>query len=139
MIVADVGQGAFEEVNFAARGGGAGRNYGWRVYEGRRRLYPREVALRPTFPVLTYPTGSGACAITGGYVVRDRALGGHYGRYVYGDFCDGRVRSVLLGPGFARFDAQAAPSVPQLSSFGEDALGRVYVVSLRGDVFRLAA
>jgi glucose/arabinose dehydrogenase len=138
MIIADVGQNAIEEINFVLRGRAAGRNYGWRVWEGRRRNYPGETAQNATFPVFTYPLESGRCSITGGYVVRDRALRGYYGRYLYGDYCAGVIRSLLLGPGTARFDAQAAPSVSSLSSFGEDALGRIYVTSLDGPVYRLA-
>ena len=138
LIVADVGQDAVEEINFVLRGRGGGRNYGWRVWEGRRRNYPGETARGATFPALTYPRSGGRCSVTGGYVVRDRALRGHYGRYLYGDFCAGFIRSVVLGPGTARFDAQAAPSISSLSSFGEDALGRIYVTSLDGAVYRLA-
>jgi hypothetical protein len=64
-----------------------------------------------------------------------------YGRYVYGDFCKGRLRSAKLSPGSASDDA-AVPGVAtidQLSSFGEDARGRVYATSLSGPVYRLAA
>lgn len=142
LIIADVGQYAVEEINFVLRSRAAGRNYGWRVWEGRRRNYADQETsgpAGPTFPVLTYALGSGNCSVTGGYVIRDRGLRGHYGRYVYGDHCRGQIRTVLLGPGFARGDAAAGLSVPQLSSFGEDASGRVYVTSLNGRVFRLAA
>ena len=82
----------------------------------------------------------GWCSITGGYVVRDPALPALRGRYVYGDFCLGQLRSAKLAPvaraGTARSSLQR---VANLSSFGEDARGRVYVVSLDGPVYRLAA
>jgi hypothetical protein len=81
---------------------------------------------------------NGWCSITGGYVVRDRALRGLYGRYVYGDLCRSRIRSVRLGRRSARGDRPTRMRVSQLVSFGEDARGRVYAVSLNGPVYRLA-
>ena len=137
MAIGDVGQGRIEEIDFATRATSAGRNYGWRVFEGRLRFAPG-TAFRATAPVFSYSQSSGGCSVTGGYVVRDRALIGHYGRYLYGDFCDGRLRSIFLRPGRSFGDIPAAPRVPQLASFGEDALGRLYVVSLAGPVYRLA-
>jgi glucose/arabinose dehydrogenase len=138
LVVADVGQGGFEEVNFSPRGTARGANFGWRVWEGRRRNFPGERAPGAVFPVLTYPTSRG-CAVTGGYVVRDRALRGWEGRYLYGDFCNGDIRSVRLSRSRASGDATTGLDVPQLSSFGEDNAGRVYVTSLRGPVYRLTA
>jgi hypothetical protein len=79
--------------------------------------------------------GDGFCSITGGYVVRDPALPTLLGRYVYGDFCASGLRSVdLANPGS---DAAVGVSVDSLSSFGEDACGRILVVSLSGPVYRL--
>ncbi len=88
---------------------------------------------------LTHADGN--CSITGGHVVRDAGVPALLGRYVYGDLCQGRLRSVKLSPGNADGDA-AIPGlrkIEQLASFGEDAAGRVYVVSLTGPVYRLAA
>jgi hypothetical protein len=78
----------------------------------------------------------GWCSITGGYVVRDRSLGRLYGRYVYGDLCRSRLRSVRMRGSRARGDSALPVSVANLSSFGEDARGRVYAVSLDGPVYR---
>jgi hypothetical protein len=76
--------------------------------------------------------------VTGGYVVRDRELDSLYGRYLYGDFCAGELRSFIAQPGRAARDEVAlGPVVPSLSSFGEDAAGRVYATSLDGPVYRL--
>jgi glucose/arabinose dehydrogenase len=138
IAIADVGQDAVEEVDFARRGQAAGVNYGWRVFEGRRRNYPDEQAPGAVFPVLTYGHGGGGCSITGGYVVRDPGLRALNGQYVYGDYCLGRLHAVRLGPGSARGDRALGLHVAQLSSFGEDARGRVYATSLQGPVYRLA-
>ena len=89
--------------------------------------------------MLTYSHGGGGCSITGGYVVRDPGLRSLAGYYVYGDYCVGRLRAVRVGPGSARGDHALGLRVSQLSSFGEDARGRVYVTSLDGPVYRLAS
>ena len=137
LAIGDVGQDAIEEVDFARRGRARGVNYGWRPWEGRRRNFD-EPAPGAVFPVLTKRHPDGWCSITGGYVVRDPALPALAGRYVYGDFCLGQIRAVRLRAGHATGDGGIGlPRVPNLSSFGEDARGRVYVVALDGPVYRL--
>jgi hypothetical protein len=89
--------------------------------------------------VITRTHGQGWCSITGGVVVRDRGLPGLRGRYVFGDFCKGRILSARLRPGGARSVHATRLHVSSLSSFGEDARGRVYVTSLDGPVYRLVA
>jgi glucose/arabinose dehydrogenase len=144
LTIADVGQGEIEEVNFATKDGARGVNYGWRPFEGSRRtpgISAGESAPNAVGPVLELTHDDGNCSITGGYVVRDKRVPALDGRYVYGDYCKGQLRSARLSAGAATGDA-AIPGVKQideLSSFGEDAAGRVYVTSLSGQVYRLAA
>jgi hypothetical protein len=76
--------------------------------------------------------------VTGGYVVRDPEMGPLAGRYVYADHCVGEIRSLIASPSGARDDKPLGISEPRISSFGEDAAGHVYVVSLSGRVSRLA-
>jgi glucose/arabinose dehydrogenase len=136
MVIADVGQDETEEVDFALRGRARGANYGWRVFEGRRRE-TRERAPGAVAPVLTYPHSGGRCAITGGYVVRDPALVSLAGWYVYGDFCTGQLRAALLGPGGASGDQALGLRATSVTSFGQDLAGHVYATSFQGGVFRL--
>jgi glucose/arabinose dehydrogenase len=138
IAIGDVGQDQVEEVDFARRGGARGVNYGWRVFEGFRRNYPGEQAPGAVFPVVTYGHGGRGCSVTGGYIVRDPGLRALAGQYVYGDYCLGRLRAVRLSPGRARGDHSLGLGVSRLSSFGEDARGRVYATSLDGAVYRLA-
>jgi glucose/arabinose dehydrogenase len=137
LVIADVGQNQEEEVDFAPRGTGAGANYGWSIWEGDRRNKPG-TAPHAVFPVLVTLHSGGYCAIIGGYVVRDRSLGGLYGRYLYGDLCKSQIRSARLSRGRATGDRATGLSVSNLSSFGQDTRGRVYAVSLSGPVYRLA-
>jgi glucose/arabinose dehydrogenase len=140
LIIGDVGQNAVEEIDFVRKGRGKGANFGWRPFEGNVRLFD-EPAPGAVPPVITKNHDDGWCSITGGYVVRDKAVPGLYGRYVYGDYCKGELRSARLGAGKATGD-RAIPGVKTiegLDSFGEDAAGRVYVISQAGDVYRFAA
>jgi glucose/arabinose dehydrogenase len=137
LVIADVGQNTQEEIDFARRGTGRGANYGWNVFEGRLRFRSGS-APRAVRPRVVHNHSSGYCSITGGYVVRDRALGSLYSRYVYGDLCKPALRSVKLGRrGGASGDRALGVKVQSLVSFGEDARGRVYAVSIDGGVFRL--
>ena len=144
LSIGDVGQSEIEEVDFAAKGAASGVNYGWRPFEGRGRtpgISGGEDAPGHVPPVLELTHDDGNCSVTGGYVVRDRGVPALNGRYVYGDFCKGQLRSAKLAPGSASGDAAipGVAKVEQLSSFGEDARGRVYVTSLSGRVYRFAA
>jgi glucose/arabinose dehydrogenase len=141
LVIGDVGQDQVEEIDFARRGTARGANYGWRPWEGRRRNFPGESAPGARFPVITKQHSDGWCSITGGYVVRDRAVPALYGRYVYSDFCKGELRSARLSGGKASGDARipGLRTVAGADSFGQDASGRVYVVSQSGPVYRFAA
>ena len=73
-------------------------------------------------------------------MIRDRSLGrGLYGRYVYGDLCQSRMRIGALRRSGRSPTRALGPRVSQLVSFGEDGRGRVHAVSLSGPVYRLAA
>ncbi|HWI21168.1 MAG TPA: PQQ-dependent sugar dehydrogenase [Baekduia sp.] len=138
LVIGDVGQNAVEEIDYVKKGAGAGANFGWRPFEGTAKVYPNESVPGHVKPVIEKTHSNGWCSITGGYVVRDRSLGGLYGKYVYGDFCKGKIYSARLSSGKARANrATNLKTISQLSSFGEDAAGRVYVISLDGPVYRL--
>jgi glucose/arabinose dehydrogenase len=136
MAIGDVGQGDVEEIDFMRRGKAKGANFGWRVFEGNSRYTEGERAPGAVKPVITERHSDGNCSITGGIVVRDPALKAWAGRYVFGDFCRGKVETAKLPGGKV---SETGLKVDQLSSFGEDARGRVYAVSLSGPVYRLVA
>jgi glucose/arabinose dehydrogenase len=138
LVIGDVGQDAVEEIDFVANGKGRGANFGWRPYEGTQHLYPSESVPGKINPVIQHTHSSGWCSITGGYIVRDKKLGSLQGRYVYGDYCKGKIYSAKLKEGGASGDADLKlPTVANLSSFGQDTAGHVYVVSTDGPVYRL--
>ena len=108
LVIGDVGQDRYEEVDFAAApGDGAGANYGWNQYEGLHTYpgnAPAGAAPGTVLPVIEYPH-SPACSITGGYVVRDAALPELAGPYLYGDNCTGPLGRHAAGG----HDAHAGP------------------------------
>lgn len=139
LTIGDVGQDKVEEIDFMRKGKARGANFGWRVFEGRSRYTEGESAPGAVAPVITRTHDQGWCSITGGVVVRDPKLPGLRGRYVFGDYCKGDVLSTQLRAGSARGTRSTRLHVDSLSSFGEDALGRVYATSSSGPVYRLVA
>ena len=137
MALGDVGEARVEEVDFAPRGTGAGANYGFPFLEGDHRRRPGGEGL--TDPVLVRRHGRRMCALIGGVVVRDPRLRGLVGRYLYGDLCSGEIHSVRLGLPRATGDRREGFQVPGLSSFAEDARGRVYAMRVSGLLYRLVA
>ncbi|MCC5887992.1 MAG: PQQ-dependent sugar dehydrogenase [Gammaproteobacteria bacterium] len=134
--LADVGQNAIEEVNIIVRGG----NYGWRVFEGSAAF--TDSANTPpgaTFedPVYEYPHSVGR-SVTGGYVYRGSRLPALIGAYVFGDFVTGDVWALRRSGD--DIDIEHLGAVPSLASFGEDAQGELYAISLNGTLhgFELA-
>jgi glucose/arabinose dehydrogenase len=142
LVIGDVGQNAFEEVDFTPAGTGAGLNYGWRCFEG---FHPTGLSCATPAPAMTPPViekdqaATGFCAIVGGYVVRDPALGALNGRYLYGDNCASEIRSAALVAPPARVtdDTDTGLRVSGLTSFGQDYCGHVYTASGAGTVSRI--
>ena len=143
LYIADVGQDAWEEVNIA-RGGSfsSGTNYGWNRLEGTH-CYPAGTtcsAAGTVVPLLEYGHTNSACSITGGYVYRGTRVQALAGQYLYADYCAGFVRSFqFVGidvTNRADWTMQLSPG-GQISSFGEDAHGDVYVMTLSGGLYRI--
>jgi hypothetical protein len=138
VVIADVGQDKYEEVDFVRRGRLRGKNFGWSAYEGLHTYYGGSVSNYVKPLIERSHSGDGFCSITGGYIVRDRALKALYGRYVYGDYCNPGLRWARLRAGRATAGGTLPLRVPALTSFGEDGRGRVYALSQNGPVYRLA-
>ncbi len=150
LVIADVGQSAREEVNWEPRGAG-GRNYGWRLREGRTTFDSRlAAAYQPlTDPIHEYPRSDGQ-SITGGLVYRGTALDALFnGRYFFADYVAGRVYSIGVALDVhqeaATVDVQVltdllggTAELGLISSFGVDAAGEMYIVSYsRGRILKI--
>jgi len=146
MWCADVGQNKYEEVNRHVTG--KGRNYGWRLLEGYHYYKSPNGSAGAlckvdckTLPITEYSHasfGGGHCAVTGGYVSR-RSGAALAGKYVFGDYCSGRIWTISAGfSGGRNLPAPVADVGFLISSFGEDQSGRIYVTDWGGGkVYRL--
>jgi glucose/arabinose dehydrogenase len=152
LYIGDVGQDLWENV-FVVPAGTAERNFGWNVVEGSH-CFRADTCNKAAFtpPVVDYSHDEG-CSITGGFVYRGKALPALVGRYFYADFCTSFIRSFVwtkdvsspTSPGWARehYDWKSAldptgKQLTQISSFGLDADGELYIVELTGTIYRLS-
>jgi glucose/arabinose dehydrogenase len=143
--IADVGQGAREEVDFEPAGDPGGRNYGWDVMEGTL-CNPNDPAPSPpcsapslTLPVHEYDHSGGRCSITGGYVFRS-PVSPLTGLYFFGDYCSRQIWS--LDPDTLMVvdrSAQLSPAAGSVNivGFGEDGFGTLHVALANGNVYRI--
>jgi glucose/arabinose dehydrogenase len=131
--VADVGQDRREEINLVTRGG----NYGWRKYEGSLVYDSGDpIPDGAVAPLFEYNNAGNRCSVTGGYVYRGAALDDLTGAYVFGDFCSGEVWALTRDGD--RVTSTAIGDVgSQLTSFGEDNAGEVYMTSFDGRIYKL--
>jgi glucose/arabinose dehydrogenase len=134
--LADVGRYEVEEINFLPAGTGAGTNLGWDRMEGTRRIRDRPPRDH-TPPVFEYAHRDGRCAVIGGYVYRGSAIPKLEGVYVFGDLCDGHVRTLRVRNGRVTRGPPLNVRVDALVSFGEDAAGEIYLLSLYRGIYRL--
>jgi glucose/arabinose dehydrogenase len=134
--IADVGQSAWEEIDRHPAEAPAGTNYGWNLLEGSHR-YAGDAPEGAIPPVYEYAHAAGGCVVIGGAVYRGTAIPALAGAYLFADFCRGELEAIRLGADGDVEHAMLGPTVPDVSSFGEDADGEIYVLSLDGAVYRL--
>jgi len=140
--IGDVGQSAWEEIDRSTISGGAGKakNFGWRVMEGFHCYRPSSGCDRSgkTLPIAEYSHSDG-CSVTGGYVYRGSMSPALYGRYIFGDYCSGRIWTLPQGADRPAAESLFLDTGLDVSSFGEDEAGEVYVVDHAGAIYRVAS
>lgn len=143
-FLADVGQDAFEEINWQPANAGGGTNYGWKALEGTLCTndtsgcgFPVEPCDSPAYrpPVLELAHADGDCSVTGGYVYRGRQLPELLGSYVFGDFCSGKLRAARTVPRDWS-TRELGVVLPGLTTFGEDLAGELWL-GAEGTLYRL--
>jgi hypothetical protein len=125
-----------EEINVVSDRG-RGVDFGWPCFEGTLVFDASATCPRAMAPLLEYSRQGEDCAVIGGVVMRDDRLPALTGRYLYGDLCAGDITAILVENGRVSATGGLGLKVPELTSFGVDGLGRVYVMSLEGGVYRL--
>jgi len=151
LYIGDVGQNLWEYVFVASTADGLNRNFGWNTVEGNHCFRSKKCDRTGFTPaVAEYPHDQG-CSITGGYVYRGKALPELEGRYFYADYCTGLLRSFKwthdpssgTAQGWVRehWDWKASLDrggiLSQVSSFGVDHDGELYIVELTGEIYQL--
>jgi glucose/arabinose dehydrogenase len=141
LYIGDVGEARWEEVDYASAADGAGRgvNYGWSRMEGLHCFRGQECDQTGlALPVVEYSHSDG-CSVIGGYVYRGAAIPALQGKYFYADYCSGWVRSFQMEAGVAVDETDWPELRPggQVTSFGEDAAGELYLVTEQGSVFKV--
>ncbi len=143
MIMGDVGQDAWEEIDFQPRSSRGGENYGWRKMEGTHCFNPTTNCNDGTLklPILEYAHTVGNCSVTGGYRYRGSRWANLAGIYFYGDLCSGRIWGGKQS-GASWISSELLDSALTITAFGEDEAGEVYVVgfgSINGALYRIAS
>jgi len=135
--IGDVGQGAWEEIDWRPASSKGGENYGWNKLEGTHSYNGGSAPPGSTLPVEEYSHDGGGCAVTGGFVYRGSRLPNLQGAYVYADFCIGELHALVLSDGRVTARRDLGVKLENLSSFGQDASGELYALSLSGAVTRI--
>lgn len=139
MFIGDVGQNVLEEINFEPAGQG-GANYGWRRMEASRCFDPATNCNDGTLvlPILEYSHADG-CSVTGGYRYRGSRYPSISGRYFYADYCSGKIWMATQGGDGVWTSRVVVESGMQVTSFGEDEKGELYLVEVGGRIFRITS
>lgn len=133
--IADVGQNAWEEVDFQPSASKGGINYGWPVWEATHPYRGGATAGPDTKPIAEYSHAGGRCSVTGGYVYRGTKIPALAGFYVFGDYCSGGLSTIVRFQGKWRLSL-LRDTPYAISSFGEDDAGELYLVDHNGAVYR---
>ena len=135
LTIADVGQNAYEEIDWLAAGTKPPVNFGWPKREGTHK-FRSDDASGTVDPILDYPHDT-RCSISGGYVYRGTKIPDLVGTYLYSDNCDGRIRGTLVGPRVDHQEIDFGIESSQVSGFGQDNAHELYVLSIDRGLFRI--
>lgn len=138
LVIGDVGQNAWEEIDFRAHDDNGNNNYGWRLCEGSRYYNPSgsgttcPATTNTVAPVIQYSHSDG-CSVTGGYVYRGPVTE-LQGKYLFSDYCQGDIQ--VADTASWAYTTMAGTPLMNVFSFGEDTLGKVYVIDGGGTIYR---
>jgi glucose/arabinose dehydrogenase len=136
--IGDVGQNRYEEIDRQSASSGGGENYGWSRFEGAHLHDADREAPGAIAPVAEYDHDGGHCSVTGGYVYRGTAIPNLQGAYILGDYCSGVIWTVKADSGDYTL-TKVMETSHNISSFGEDEAGELYVVDHGGSILNLVA
>jgi glucose/arabinose dehydrogenase len=136
LYIGDVGQNAWEEIDFLPAGSPGGANFGWNHREGTHPFADQRTE-GLIDPIAEYANAGSECSVSGGVVVRDPELPAWQGAYLYGDYCSGGVWGLLRDASGQWQPSRLFSTRFNISAFGTGADGAVYLVSHDGSIYRL--
>ncbi len=144
LVIADVGQSDWEEINFQPPSSKGGENYGWRCYEGTHTYNTSGCKAQSAYdlPKYEYPHSetTGDCSVTGGFVYRGQNNADMYGKYYFADYCSGIIRSLSLTNNVVTKKDLYTGDTYAYSSFGEDKNKELYLANIvNGTIYRIAS
>jgi glucose/arabinose dehydrogenase len=139
LYIADVGQFAWEEISFVPADSPGGLNFGWKGYEATHVFDPNiSLPADAVLPIAEYGHNEG-CSVSGGYVYRGESLPELQGTYLFGDWCSGKVWATRQDEAGNWQTSAFMETGRQISSFGEDDSGELYLVDYGGSILNLQA
>ncbi|MBW3709530.1 sugar dehydrogenase [Streptomyces griseus] len=137
LLIGDVGQSDWEEIDWARAGSDGGENYGWSSMEGTHPFRGGTEPANHVPPVYEYDRTGLGCSVTGGFVYRGDALPDLRGSYVFSDYCDGTLRTLQLENGEVTGVGDLGVSGGEVISFAESGDGELYVLASNGTISRV--
>ncbi|BFP57536.1 MULTISPECIES: PQQ-dependent sugar dehydrogenase [unclassified Streptomyces] len=137
LLIGDVGQSDWEEIDWAPADSTGGENYGWSSMEGTHPFRGGTEPANHVPPVHEYDRTGLGCSVTGGYVYRGEALPDLQGSYVFSDYCDGTLRTLQMADGEVTGVGDLGVSAGEVISFAEGGDGELYVLGSNGTVSRV--
>ncbi|MEW2524252.1 PQQ-dependent sugar dehydrogenase [Streptomyces sp. NPDC047071] len=137
LLIGDVGQSAWEEIDWAPARSKGGENYGWSQMEGTHPFRGGTEPANHVPPVHEYDRNGLGCSVTGGFVYRGRAIPALRGQYVYSDYCDGTLRTLKIENGKVTGTGDLGVNGGEVVSFVQSRRGELYVLDLGGSIHRV--
>ncbi|MFC8779355.1 PQQ-dependent sugar dehydrogenase [Streptomyces nigra] len=139
LLIGDVGQNDWEEIDWAPASSKGGENYGWGQMEGTHPFRGGTEPANHVPPVHEYDRSNFGCSVTGGYVYRGKAIPALRGQYVFSDYCDGTIRSLQMRNGKVTAVNDLGVNGGEIISFAQDRNGELYVFTIGGSLSRIDA
>ncbi|MEV0556987.1 PQQ-dependent sugar dehydrogenase [Streptomyces sp. NPDC050597] len=137
LLIGDVGQSDWEEIDWAPAKSRGGENYGWSRMEGTHPFRGGTEPANHVPPVHEYDRTGLGCSVTGGYVYRGKAIPDLKGQYVFSDYCDGTLRTLRMKNGKVTGESDLGVNGGEVISFVQDGDGELYVLAIGGSVSRI--
>lgn len=137
LLIGDVGQSAWEEIDWAPADSKGGENYGWSQMEGNHPFRDGTEPANHVPPVHEYDRTGLGCSVTGGYVYRGEAIPDLKGQYVFSDYCDGTIRALQMENGKVTGASDLGVNGGEVISFVQGGKGELYALDIGGSVYRI--